>query len=96
VTQAAGNGFMGVVVSDCSGMPVAGATVTTTPSGTVRYNQAGIPSNTAMVTDADGVAYVFNVPAGTVTVGASAQGTTFRAHDVLVRADVLTTTVVAP
>ncbi len=96
VTQTAGNGFMGIVVNDCNGMPVTGATVSTVPAGTVRYNSGGIPSNTSMVTDTDGVAYVFNVPAGDVTVQASAGGNTLRAHVVNARADVLTTTVVQP
>ncbi len=96
VTQAAGNGFMGIVVNDCNGMPVAGATVSTLPAGSVRYNAGGIPSNTSMVTDTDGVAYVFNLPAGDVTVQASAGGNTLREHVVNARADVLTTTVVQP
>lgn len=95
-TQMQGNGWIGVVVSDCDGNPLAGATVTTNPAGTVRYNGGGIPSNTAMMTDADGVAYVFNVPAGDVTVQGTVQGHTLREHGVLARADVLTTTVLQP
>ena len=97
VTQNAGDGWIGVVVSDCNDMPVAGATVTTAPAGTVRYNAAGgVPSNTATATDADGVAYVFNVAAGDVTVQAQAGGNTLREHVINARADVVTTTVIQP
>ena len=96
VTQDAGNGFIGVVVSDCDNKPVAGATVTTDPPGVVRYNVAGIPNNTATTTDVDGVAYVFNVPAGDVTVDADAGGQSLREHVINARADVVSTTVVAP
>jgi hypothetical protein len=96
VTQTAGNGFIGIVVSDCSQMPVGGATVTTVPAGTVRYNVSNVPSNTAMTTDIDGVAYVFNLPPGTVTVQATANGTPLRQHDIMVRADVVTTTAILP
>src|SRR5262245_44760042 len=68
VTQSASNGFIGVVVKNCNGDEVEGATVSITPAGTstVRYNAAGAPSQTAVSTSTDGVAYVFNVPAGDV------------------------------
>ncbi len=96
VTETPGDGFIGIVVSDCDGNPVAGATVTTMPAGTVRYNQGGFPNNQATSTDADGVAYVFNVPAGDVTVQATAGSHTLREHVVNARADVITTTVLQP
>jgi hypothetical protein len=96
-SQTAGNGFVGVVVRNCAGTPLANATVQTTPAGTaVRYNAAGAPSSTATSTAADGVAYVFNVPAGDVTVMATANGHTLRQHVVNARADVITLTEIKP
>jgi hypothetical protein len=96
VTQTAGKGFIGVVVTNCDGTPIAGATVTTTPAGTVRYNSGTTPSSTATSTSADGVAYVLNVAAGNVTVQASGGGHTLRQHIVTARADVATLTEIQP
>ena len=94
-TQTAGKGFVGVIVSDCDYNPVAGATITIS-SGDIRYTTGGLPSMTATVTGTDGVALIFNVNPGTVTVTASASGVTYRAHTFDVRADVVTTTAVQP
>jgi hypothetical protein len=97
VTQGAGNGFIGVVVVDCAGDPIQGATVATTPAGTVRYNNsASTPSPSATSTAADGVAYVFNVAAGNVLVSATGGGHVLRAHTVNARADAVTLTEVKP
>lgn len=95
VTQTAGKGFVGVIVSDCDYKPVAGATITIS-SGDVRYTTSGLPSKDALVTDTDGVALIFNVNPGAVTVTATAGGVTYRAHTFDVRADVVTTTAVQP
>ena len=96
VTPVAGDGFIGIVVRNCAGTPIAGATVSSTPGGTVRYNAAGAPSSSAIVTADDGVAYIANVAAGNVTVQASASGHTLRAHVVNARADVITLTEIRP
>ncbi len=94
--QQAGKGLIGLTVTDAAGAPVAGATVSSTPaSGNARYNSGGLPSSTATATDADGVAFLFNVP-GAVTVTATKAGMTFHAHLVNARADKFTTTTVAP
>jgi hypothetical protein len=98
-TQNAGEGFVGVLVADASGAAVAGATVTTSPPGMVRYNGSnGLPAKpaAAMSTSTDGVAYVFGLPAGPVSVGATMGGTTFHTHAVNARADVVTLTLVTP
>jgi len=96
-SQTTGNGFIGVVVANCSGTPLGGATVTTNPpGGAVKYNFGGGPSSTATATSADGVAYVFNVPAGNVTVMATANGHTLRQHAVNARANVITLTEIQP
>ena len=86
VTQSGTNGFIGVVVKDCLGNTVSGATVTTSPAGTVKYNAGTTPSGSATSTASDGVAYVFNVPVGDVTVMATARGYTLRQHVVRARA----------
>ncbi len=95
--QQAGNGLIGLLVRDANGAPVAGATVASTPAAmTYRYNGSnGLPSSSATATDADGIAYMFNVPAGAVTISASKAGTTFKAHMVKARADKFTTTSIA-
>jgi len=96
VTQSPSDGFIGVVVKDCTGSPVAGATVSTNPGGTVKYNSAGAPSSSATSTADDGVAYVFNVPAGNVTVRANGGGETLREHAVNARAGKVTLTEIQP
>lgn len=96
VTQQGGNGFIGIVVVDCAGDPIQGATVSTSPAGTYRYNVGTTPSPNATSTAADGVAYVFNVTAGDVIVNAIGGGHPLRAHTVNARADAVTLTEVAP
>jgi hypothetical protein len=96
VTPVAGDGFIGVVVTNCAGTPVTGAIVSSTPAGTVRYNAGGVPSSTATSTDATGVAYIANVAAGNVTVKANASGHTLRQHVVNARADAITVTEIQP
>lgn len=97
VTQSAGNGLLPVFVLDCNGNPVAGATISLTPSsGTIRYASGGLPSTSATATDATGAAFIFNVTPGTVTIDGQLTGQSFREHAILVRADVITGTSVAP
>jgi hypothetical protein len=96
ITPVAGDGFIGVVVRNCQGTPVTGATVTSVPAGTVRYNAGGAPSASATVTAADGVAYIANVAAGNVTVQASVGGLTLRQHVVNARANTITLTEIQP
>jgi hypothetical protein len=96
VMPVAGDGFIGVVVKNCAGTPLAGATVSSSPASTVRYNVGGAPSSSAMSTSADGVAYIANVAAGNVTVMTSASGYTLRQHVVNARADAITLTEIQP
>jgi hypothetical protein len=91
--QTAGKGMIGLQVRDASGQPVAGATVSSTPASTYRYtNSSGLPSSNATSTAADGVAFMFNVPSGPITITATKAGMTFKAHVVVARADKFTTT----
>jgi len=96
-SQMAGKGLIALAVLDANDMPVTGATVSSMPAASAyRYNgNTGIPSNSAAMTGADGVAFMFNV-SGPVTVTASKSGMTFKSHVVEARADKMTTTAVAP
>lgn len=97
VSQDPTKGWVGVQVFNAANMPVAGVVVTSSPAGTVKYNgTSGTPSRTATMTDVDGIAYIFNVTAGKVTISASGGGLTFFSHPVVARADQLTTTLIQP
>src|SRR2546427_413630 len=78
------------------GFRTGGATVTSMPTGTVRYNAGGAPSSSATATAADGVAYIANVAPGNVTVQATASGQTLRQHTVNARANAITLTEIQP
>ena len=91
--QMPGKGMIGLQVRDASGKPVAGATISSMPASTYRYNGSnGFPSAQATMTSSDGVAFMFNVPSGPITVTASKAGMSFKAHVVVARADKFTTT----
>ncbi|MBA3818937.1 MAG: hypothetical protein H0X17_08600 [Deltaproteobacteria bacterium] len=97
VGEQANKGTIAVVVTDAANMPVAGATVSSTPAATYKYNGAnGLPSGSATATAADGVAYMMNAPLGPVTVTAAKAGSTFAAHAVKAFDGALTTTLIVP
>lgn len=48
------------------------------------------------MTGADGIAYIFNVAPGNVTISATGGGLTFRSHPVNARAGKVTTTLIQP
>lgn len=85
-----------VIVADAAENPIAGATVTASPAATKScFNGTnGLPSGAAMMTEADGIAYLLNVNPGEVTVSAGKGGSTFGAHKVNARAGTFTTTVI--
>lgn len=88
-------GFLGVLVQDCAGVPVAGAVVTA-PGPVVYVAPNNFPDTAATVTGANGLAYVFDVPVGEIEVGAAVGDTALRAHTVTARGNAVTTTAVAP
>lgn len=92
------NGIILIIVLDCSGQPVQGATVTSTPeAGAVVYaDDTGVPDDAATATGAQGLAYLLNVPAGAVAVNATASGEALLEHEVSSVPDEITTTVVLP
>jgi hypothetical protein len=98
--QQGDEGLVGLLVVDCTGTPVAGATVTVSGAdpANVRYPQGTtVPQDSSGATDASGIALVFNVPMGaSVTVDASTSAYEFEEHTINVRPDAITTTVLAP
>jgi hypothetical protein len=95
-----GIGLIGLVVTDGAN-PVGGATVSSTPAANpIRYNALVgtlvLPSTTATSTYTDGVAYLFNLPPGQVTVSATKTGSQFASHGLKAWANELTTTVIVP
>ncbi|MCB9593082.1 MAG: hypothetical protein H6719_10145 [Sandaracinaceae bacterium] len=95
-TQPAGRGFAYVEVRGCLGARIAGATVSSTPAGTVRYLRSGMPSATAADTDSTGTAVIFDLPPGPVTIHAMMGATTYSDFTVPVVADSITATYVIP
>jgi hypothetical protein len=96
VTQDAAKGIVAVAVLDCEAQPVVGATVSSSPAGDIRYGGSAGPSKTATSTDTSGLAYLFNVPTGDVTVSAMAGSTALRTHHIVVRSGAFTTTLITP
>jgi hypothetical protein len=81
-------GAVGILVTDCLGNPLAGATVSTNPPGTqVLYRDAaGNPDMAATSTGPDGIGIVINVPPGNaVTVDAAYQAYNMREHTIFVK-----------
>jgi len=99
-TQMPENGFIALLVLDCNGDPVEGATVTSPGGGTVVYAGASdVPDPAATATSSTGAALVFNVPVGSQTVDAAYGDRSFREHAVDVVAfstNTITTTAIAP
>ena len=97
--QQAGNGLIGLVVTDGT-TPLAGAMVSSNPASPnmTRYNAMvgtlTLPSTMATSTYTDGVAYLFNMPPGQATVSATHPTMMLASHGLKVHADVLTTTVI--
>ncbi len=92
--QQSGNGIIVAEILDASSMPVAGATVASSPASTYRYSDAnGRPSSTTS-TNTDGTSFLVNVPVGAVTLSATKTGDAFKSHTVTARADTFTSTVI--
>jgi len=89
-----GKGLVVINVVDASDMPVAGATVSSTPaSGKYAYSDAsGNPSTSVTATAADGLAFMLSVPPGQITISADKSGATFKSHALNAHADAFTTT----
>ena len=72
-----------VIVEDCNGAPVGGATITATGDGQILYFDMGRPKAGLLVTDgATGAALIVNLTPTAVTVGATVGNMTLRSHAV--------------
>lgn len=90
-------GTIAVEVIDTNNATVAGAMVSSSPAASKYCYDAGSPSypnKSATMTDSDGVAIMFNVTAGPVTVSATLSGATFKSHTVNAVAGAFTTTLI--
>jgi hypothetical protein len=88
--------MMFIKVVDCNGAPLAGATISTQPAGTIRYFSGGTPNSGATATDSSGAAAVFDVPSGTVTLGAVEGAMTLRSHSMNVTGGTVLETLIQP
>lgn len=95
---AKGTNFVGVAVTDCGGDSLAGATITTNnPAVKIRYNGSnGLPTASGTATSTDGVAFLFDVPAGDLAITATVGGLAYPARTVKVIANTTAATVLAP
>jgi hypothetical protein len=96
ITQVTGDGNVLLSISDCLARPLAGATLSSTPAGTVRYFTSVTPSQTATATDAAGVAMMANLPPGKATLTVMAQGHAFAPLEVAIVANAFTVTELQP
>jgi hypothetical protein len=95
--QDTAKGVIAVLVVDAADMPVAGATISASPTpGKICYNSGGFPNRNATMTDTDGIAYVLNIGPGDAMVTAAKSGLTYRMQKVTARAGVFTTTPIQP
>jgi hypothetical protein len=93
----AADGTSLVLVTDCAGAPIPGATVGFSPAaGRVVYLSNGLPSTGATETDLTGLALGLNVPPGNSTITASFQGTSLKSHVILIRGGSITQTSIHP
>jgi hypothetical protein len=99
VTVQPGDGLLFIRVGDCDGLAVAGATVSVSTADVdtrIIYAGDSAPDPALTTTGASGVAFVFNVPPGTATIGGDLGGTALDAHPVTIFADELALTLVNP
>jgi hypothetical protein len=96
LSMTGGAGHILLSVSDCLEQPLAGATLASTPAGTLRYFNGIIPAPTATATDVGGVVLDANLAPGKVTLTAMTAGHPFSPHEVTVVANAFTVTDVQP
>ena len=98
-TFTTGAGQILLSINDCIGGPqngLSGATLASSPSGSVRYFMGIQPSIPATATDAGGVALMANLPPGKVTLTATVGALTLPARTVTAVADAFTLTEIQP
>jgi hypothetical protein len=95
VTQDVSKGWIAVRVVDASNHPLANASIDA--NGVVCYNGAsGVPMAGGTETQADGTAYVFNTPVGSVEISVLHIGMPFALRSVPARAQSVTLAFIGP
>jgi hypothetical protein len=94
--QTSGRGAATLSIVDCDGNPVEGATVTGFGQTRVFYAVDGKPNAAATATSADGLAFVFDVVPGDVTINATVGGEALRANPIAIRANTVSLAQIAP
>jgi hypothetical protein len=89
-TQDPNKGTVGLVVLDCAGTPIGGATIS------VKQNNADVGKQHDLSAQAPGTFLVLDVPEGDTVVGATFDTHTLHAHTVTSQKGTTTTTVVTP
>ena len=93
--QQSTDGIVVVAILDASSMPVAGATVSSSPAaGKYMYSDSSGRPALGMSTNTDGAAFLVNVAAGSVTINATKSGNNFKSHAVTAKANTFTSTVI--
>ncbi|MEO7793344.1 MAG: hypothetical protein ABIV06_01110 [Thermoanaerobaculia bacterium] len=95
--QTPNTGTTVILVADCDGVPIQGATVAFAPAaGALRYLESGTPSPSATATDATGAAMGFNAPPGNTSLSALFNGVSLESHSFVVYSSGLTGTLIHP
>jgi hypothetical protein len=89
-TQSDANGTVALLILDCAGTPVSGATISVKQNGTEVGSQQDAGQLQA------GAWFVFDVPPGDAVVGATVQGMNLRSHTINVAAKTTSGTIVNP
>lgn len=93
--QQASNGIIVAEILDASGMPVAGAAVSSSPAaGSYLYSDSNGTPASGSATNTDGTAFLVNVAPGSVSINATKSGATFKSHAVSAKANMFTSTVI--
>ncbi len=93
--QQSSKGIVVVEILDTSGMPVAGAAVSSTPAaGSYLYSDSTGKPASGTATNTDGTAFLVNVPPGNISINVTKSGASFNDHDVSAKANTFTSTVV--
>jgi hypothetical protein len=92
----ASHGVALLTIEDCNGSAFAGATVSSSPPGAVRYFNGVQVSMSATATDAGGVAMIANLTPGPVTISTTVKGTKLPDRIYNVIANTIIQTVIEP
>jgi hypothetical protein len=96
VTMTPGDGTILLSINDCNEGPISGATLASSPAGTVRYFMGIQPLMMGSATDPGGVAMVANLAPGNISLTATVGTMTLPSRNVKTVADSFTLTEIQP